>query len=74
MLILTKSIESTKKLVELKMKMSEMGVKGLETHSLMAINLLMDKLEQLNADLASMAMVSEVRLTYPIVGNVLDNA
>ncbi len=37
----------------------------------MAINLLMEKLEQLNADLAS--MVSEVRLTNPIVGNVLDN-
>jgi hypothetical protein len=38
----------------------------------MAINLLMEKLEQLNADLAS--MVSEVRLTNPIVGNVLENA
>ena len=55
------------------MKMSDrMGVEGLETHNLMAINLLMEKLEQLNADLAS--MVSEVRLTNPIVGNVLDNA
>ena len=74
MLILKKSIKSTKKLVELKMKMSEMGVEGLETHSLMAINLLMDKLEQLNTDLVSMTMVSEVRLTCPIVGNVLDNA
>lgn len=50
----------------------KMGVEGLETHSLMAINLLMDKLEQLNADLAS--MVSEVRFTNPIDGNVLDNA
>jgi hypothetical protein len=38
----------------------------------MAINLLMSKLEQLNADLDS--MVLEVRLTNPIVGNVLDNA
>ena len=38
----------------------------------MAINLLMEKLEQLNADLAS--MVSEVRLTNPIVCIVLDNA
>jgi hypothetical protein len=49
-----------------------MGVEGSETHNLMAINLLMEKLEQLKADLAS--MVSEVRLTNPIVGNVLDNA
>jgi hypothetical protein len=32
----------------------------------------MDKLEQLNSDLES--MVLEVRLTNPIVGNVLDNA
>ncbi len=73
MLMLTKSIESTKRLVELKMKMSDrMGVDGLETHSLMAINLLMSKLEQLNADLDS--MVLEVRLTNPIIGNVLDNA
>jgi hypothetical protein len=73
MVMLTKSIESTERLVELKMKMSDrMGVEGSETHSLMAINLLMEKLEQLNADLAS--MVSEVRLTNPIVGNVLDNA
>ncbi len=55
------------------MKMSDrMGVEGSETYSLMAINLLMEKLEQLNADLAS--MVSEVRFTNPIVGNVLDNA
>ena len=73
MLMLTKSIKSTERLVELKMKMSDrIGADGLETHSLMAINLLMSKLEQLNADLDS--MVSEVRLTNPIVGNVLDNA
>jgi len=73
MVMLTKSIESTERLVELKMKMSDrMGVEGLETHSLMAINLLMDKLEQLIADLAS--MVLELRLTNTIVGNVLDNA
>jgi hypothetical protein len=69
MLMLTKSIESTERLVELKMKMSDrMGVEGLETHSLMAINLLMEKLEQLNADLAS--MVLEVRLTNPVVGRL----
>jgi hypothetical protein len=73
MVLLTKSIESTERLVELKMKMADrMGVEGSETHHLMAINLLMEKLEQLNADLAS--MVSEVRLTNPIVGNVLENA
>jgi hypothetical protein len=73
MVMLTKSIESTERLVELKMKMSDrMRVEGSETHSLMAINLLMEKLEQLNVNLAS--MVAEVRLTNPIVGNVLDNA
>jgi len=73
MAMLTKSIESTERLVELKMKMYDrMGVESSETHRLTAINLLMEKLEQLNADLAS--MVSEVRLTNPIVGNVLDNA
>ena len=49
-----------------------MGVDGSETDNLIAINRLMEKLEQLNADLAS--MVSEVRLTNPIVGNVLNNA
>jgi len=55
------------------MKMYDrMGVEGSETNSMMVINLLMEKLEQLNADLAS--MVSEVRLTNPFVGNVLDNA
>ena len=71
--MLAKSIESAEILVELKMKMYDrMGVEGSETNSLTAINLLMEKLEQLNADLAS--MVSEVRLTNPIVGNVLDNA
>jgi hypothetical protein len=73
MVMLTKSIESTERLVELKMKTYDrMGDKGSETHSLTVMNLLMEKLEQLNADLVS--MVSEVRLTNPIVGNVLDNA
>jgi len=66
MVMLTKSIESTERLVELKMKMYD------RSNSLMVMDLLMEKLEQLNADLAS--MVSEVRLTNPIVGNVLDNA
>ncbi len=71
--MLTKSIESTERLVNLKMKMYDrMGRDGSDTFSMTAINLLMEKLEQLNADLES--MVSEVRLTNPIVGNVLDNA
>ena len=51
--MLTKSIESTERHVELKMKMYDrMGVEGSETNSLMANNLLMEKREQLNADLA----------------------
>jgi hypothetical protein len=73
MVMLTKSIESTERLVELKMKMADrMGVECSETDNLMAINRLMEKLEQLNTDLAS--MVSEVRSMNPIVGNVLDDA
>jgi hypothetical protein len=73
MVMLTKSIESTERLVELKMKLADrMGVEGSESDNLMAINRLMEKLEQLNADLSS--MVLEVRMTNPIVGNVLDNA
>ena len=73
MVMLTKSIESTERLVDLKMKMADrMGVDVSETDNLMAINNLMEKLEQLNADLVS--MVLEVRLTNPIVGSVLDNA
>ncbi len=73
MVMLTKSIELTERLVDLKMKMYDrMGEVGGDTYSLTGINLLMEKLEQLNADLET--MVSEVRLTNPIVGNVLDNA
>ena len=73
MVMLTKSIESTERLVDLKMKMNDrMGCDGTDTYSLTAINLLMETLEQLNADLES--MVLEVRLTNPIVRNVLDNA
>ena len=71
--MLTKSIESTERLVNLKMKMYDrMGRDGSDTYILTAINLFMEKLEQLNADLES--MVLEVRLANPIVGNVLDNA
>ncbi len=52
MVMLTKQIEYTERLTELKMKMSErMGVGGLGAHTFMAINTLMDKLEQLNANL-----------------------
>ncbi len=49
-----------------------MGGGGLEAYCLMAINTLMDKLEKLDLDLDS--MMSEVRATNPIVGNVLANA
>jgi hypothetical protein len=50
MAMLTKQIKSTKRLVELKMKMSErMGVGNLEPLSLMVIKPLM--LEQLDTDL-----------------------
>jgi hypothetical protein len=73
MVMLPKSIESTERLVDLKMKMYDrMGEAGSDTYSLTAINKHMEKLEQLNTDLET--MVSEVRLTNPIVGNVLDNA
>jgi len=73
MVMLTKSIESTERLVDLKMKMYDrMGEAGGNTYSLTGINVLMEKLEQLNADLET--MVAEVRYTNPIVGNVLDNA
>ena len=73
MVMLTKSIKSTERLVDLKMKMYDrMGRGSSDTYGLTAINLLIEKLKQLNADLES--MVSEVRLTNQIVGNVLDNA
>ena len=72
MVMLTKSIESTESLIDLKMKMYDrMGLDGSDIHSLTVINLLMEKLEQLNTDLES--MVSEVRLNNPIVGYVMDN-
>ncbi len=73
MVMLTKQIKSTKRLIELKIKMFDrMGGGGSETNCFMAIHTLMDKLEKLNADLDS--MMSEVRATNPIVGNVLANA
>ncbi len=73
MVMLTKQIKSTKRLIQLKMKMSDrMGGGGLEAHCFMVINTLMDKLEKLNSDLDSMML--EVRATNPIVGNVFANA
>jgi hypothetical protein len=73
MVMLTKQIKSTKRLIELKIKMSDrMGGGGLEANCFMAIHTLMDKLEKRNADLDSMML--EVRATNPIVGNVLANA
>jgi hypothetical protein len=73
MVMLMKQIELTERLIELKMKMSNrMGGGGLEAHCLMAFNTPMDKLEKLNLDLDS--MMSEVRATNPIIGNVLANS
>jgi hypothetical protein len=61
MVMLTKQIESTERLIELKIKMSDrMGGGGSE-----AIEALMDKLDNLSANLDS--MMSEVRVTNPIV-------
>ena len=72
MVMLKKQIKSTEQLIELKMKMSDrMGGGGSEAYCFMGINTLMDKPEKLNSDLDS--MMSEVRATNPIVGNVLVN-
>ncbi len=68
MMMLMKQIESTERLIEFKMKMSERM--GLDLFD--GINNLMDKLEQLNADLE--IMMGEVRSINPIVGNVFENA
>jgi hypothetical protein len=71
MVMLTKQIESTEHLVELKLKTLErmtMGA-GSEAQVFMSINLLMEKLEKLNQDFES--MMTEKRLTNPIIGNVL---
>ncbi len=65
--LLTKQIESAKRLVELKMKMLErMSVGGLEEQVIMLINILMDKLEKLKADHES--IMTEKRTTNLIVG------
>ncbi len=68
MMMLTKQIESTERLIEFKMKMSErMGIDLFD-----GINNLMDKLERMNADLE--IMMGEVWSINPIVGNMLENA
>jgi phage-related protein len=68
MVMASKQIKSTERLIELKIKMSDrMGGGGSE-----AIETVMDKLENLSANLDS--MMSEVRVTNPIVRNVLANA
>jgi hypothetical protein len=67
-MMLMKQNESAERLIEFKMKMLEkMGVDSFD-----GINNLMDKLEQLNADLE--IMMGEVWSINPIVGNVLENA
>ncbi len=67
MMLLTEQIESTERLIEFKMKMSERM--GLDLFD--GITNLMDKLEQLNADLE--IMMGEVWSINPIIGNVLEN-
>ncbi len=73
MMMITKQIESTERLVELKLKTSErMSLGGSEAQVFSSINLLMEKLERLNGDLETMMNVK--RTTNPIVGNVLVTA
>jgi hypothetical protein len=70
MVMLSKQIESTKQLVELKLKTSErMSLGGSDAQVLFSINILMEKLEKLNKDLDS--MMNKKRTTNPIIGNVL---
>jgi hypothetical protein len=75
MLILTKQIESTEWLVELKLKTSAriMSLVGSDEAQVnFAINLLMEKLEGLHGVLET--MMEDTRTTNPIVGNVLSMA
>jgi hypothetical protein len=70
MVMLSKQIESTERLDELKLKTLErISLGGSKTQIFMSINLLMETLEKLNEQLA--AMITEKRSTNPIVGNVL---
>jgi hypothetical protein len=70
MLMLSKQIESTERLVELKLKTSErMILGGSEAQVNFTIQLLMEKLERFSGELET--MMQEKRKTNPIVGNVL---
>jgi hypothetical protein len=73
MMMITKQIESTERLVELKLKTSErMSSGGSEAQVFLLINLLMEKLERLNGDLET--MMNKKRMTNPIIGYVLVTA
>ena len=73
MLMLSKQIESTERLVELKLKTSErMILGGSEAQVNFTIQLLMEKLERFSGELET--MMQEKRKTNPIVGNVLTMA
>ena len=73
MMIVTKQIEYTERLVELKLKTSSrMSSAGLEAQVNFAINLLMEKLEGYRGVLEE--MMEEKRTINPIVGNVLSMA
>ena len=73
MLMLSKQIESTERLVELKLKTSErMILGGSEAQVNFTIQLLMEKLERFSGELET--MMQEKRTTNPIVGNVLSMA
>ena len=70
MLMSKKQIESTKWLVELKLKTSARMSSGeSEAQVNFTINLLMEKLERFSGELET--MMQEKRTTNPIVGNVL---
>ena len=73
MLMLSKQIESTERLIELKLKTSErMIMGGSEAQVNFSIQLLMEKLERFSEELET--MMQEKRKTNPIVGNVLTMA
>ena len=71
--MLSKHIESTKRLVELKLKTSaRMSLGESEAQVNFTINLLMEKLERFSGELET--MMQEKRTTNSIVGNVLSMA
>jgi len=73
MMIVTKQIESTERLVELKLKTSSrMSSAGSEAQVNFAINLLMEKLEGYHGVLEN--MMEEKRTMNPIVSTVLSMA